>query len=187
MEDIQLHYWDRSNKVYKYKVEYNKDRLKTPRMQQTQRTDILNDMRYCNWKLTFDVEDNDFKPLVDKIMKSEQSYFITGPGGSGKTTILKQLQDVFRLTKQDKKYITFCPTNLAALLVGGMTIHRFAAKLKQQSQIQLLDLDYIFVDEGSMLGEVFYKFLMMIKKIKPNIKFIISGDYNQLKPVIGSQ
>jgi hypothetical protein len=34
-----------------------------------------------------------------------------------------------------------------------------------------------------MLGEVFYKFLMMIKKIKPNIKFIISGDYNQLKPV----
>jgi hypothetical protein len=34
-----------------------------------------------------------------------------------------------------------------------------------------------------MLGEVFYKFLMMIKKIKPNTKFIISGDYNQLLPV----
>ena len=29
----------------------------------------------------------------------------------------------------------------------------------------------------------FYKFLMMIKKLRPNIKFIISGDYNQLKPV----
>ncbi len=38
-------------------------------------------------------------------MKSEQSYFITGPGGSGKTTLLKQLQDV--LTKQDKKYIIY--------------------------------------------------------------------------------
>ena len=150
-------------------------------MQQTQRTDIFNDMRYYNWKLTYDVEDNDFKPLVDKIMKSEQSYFITGPGGSGKTTLLKQLQD--ELTKQNKKYITLCPTNLAALLVGGMTIHKFAAKLKKQAQIQLLDLDYIFVDEVSMLGEVFYKFLMMIKKIKPNIKFIISGDYNQLKPI----
>ena len=34
-----------------------------------------------------------------------------------------------------------------------------------------------------MLGEVFYKFLMMIKKVRPDIKFIISGDYNQLKPV----
>jgi ATP-dependent exoDNAse (exonuclease V) alpha subunit len=34
-----------------------------------------------------------------------------------------------------------------------------------------------------MLGEVFYKFLMMIKKIRPDIKFIISGDHNQLKPI----
>jgi hypothetical protein len=34
-----------------------------------------------------------------------------------------------------------------------------------------------------MLGEVFYKFLMMIKKIRPDIKFIISGDYSQLLPV----
>ncbi len=64
-----------------------------------------------------------------------------------------------------------------------MTIHIFAAKLKKQAQIQFLDLDYIFVDEVSMLGEVFYKFLMMIMKIRPNIKFIISGDYDQLKAV----
>ncbi len=34
-----------------------------------------------------------------------------------------------------------------------------------------------------MLGEVFYKFLMTVKKIRPDIKFISSGDYNQLKPV----
>ena len=85
------------------------------------------------------------------------------------------------LTKQNKNYITLCPTNLAALLVGGMTIHKFAAKLKKQAQIHSLDLDYIFVDEVSMLGEVFYKFLMMIKQHRPNIKFIISGDHNQLK------
>jgi hypothetical protein len=65
---IQLngHYWGKSNKVYKYKIEYNKDRLKTSRMQQTQRTETFNDMRFYNWKLTYDVEDNDFKPLVDK-------------------------------------------------------------------------------------------------------------------------
>jgi len=52
-------------KVYKYKIEYNKDRLKTSRMQQTQRTETFNDMRYYTCKLNFDVEDNDFKPLVD--------------------------------------------------------------------------------------------------------------------------
>jgi hypothetical protein len=64
-------------------------------------------------------------------MKSEQSHFITGPGGSGETSLLKQLQDV--LSKQDKKYITLCPSNISALMVGGMTIHRFAAKLKETS------------------------------------------------------
>jgi hypothetical protein len=36
-------------------------------MQQTQRTETLNDVIYCTCKLTCDVEDNDFKPLVDKI------------------------------------------------------------------------------------------------------------------------
>ncbi len=64
-----------------------------------------------------------------------------------------------------------------------MTIHKFSTKLKKQSQVESLDLDYIFIDGVSMLGEVFYKFLMIIKKIIPDIKFIISGDYNQLKPV----
>ncbi len=39
------------------------------------------------------------------------------------------------------------------------------------------------MDEVSMLAEVFYKFLMMIKKFNKDIKFIISGDYNQLKAI----
>jgi DNA replication protein DnaC len=183
VEEIQLnnHYWDKNNEVYKYKIEYNKDRLKTSRMQQTLRTDIYKDIKYYNWRLTNDVEDNNFKPLVDKIINSNQSCFITGPGGSGKTTLLKQLQD--ELTQQDKRYITLCPTNLAALIANGITIHKFSSKLKKQACIKNLDLDYIFIDEVSMLAEVFYKFLMMIKNIKKDIKFIISGDFCQLKPV----
>jgi hypothetical protein len=68
-----------------------------------------------------------------------------------------------------------CPTNLAALLVGGVTIHKFSTKLKKQSHIDYyLDLHYIFVDEVSMLGEVFYKFLMMIlrrRKIILNLSY----------------
>ena len=42
---------------------------------------------------------------------------------------------------------------------------------------------YIFVDEMSMLQERFYKFLLMIKKLKPETRFIIFGDYSQLEPV----
>ena len=43
--------------------------------------------------------------------------------------------------------------------------------------------DYIFVDEISMVKEIFYKFFIMIKQLKPSIKFIIVGDYQQLKPI----
>ncbi len=112
VEDIKLkgHNSNKADKIYKYKIEYNKDRSKVSKMQETLRTDILKDMRFYNWKLISDVEDNNFKPLVDKIMYANQSYFITGPGGSGKTTLLKQLQA--ELTIQDKKYITFCPSSI---------------------------------------------------------------------------
>jgi 5-methylcytosine-specific restriction protein A len=302
VDEIQLngHYWDKSNTVYKYKIEYNKERLKVSRMQETMRTDIYKDIKYYNWNVItdetarpekkikelntyqntfykFDINEryskyemkcqelqqalekeikvqpklqyfnsllkreyqietqdincnnlnedynrhiilnhyheyllrpllrqkfdfnnldrddkhvinnyyyeylNKFNILRDTIIKSNQSYFITGPGGSGKTTLLNLLQD--KLKGQNKKYVTLCPTNLSALLVDGITIHKFAARLKKQACIKSLDLDYIFIDEVSMLAEVFYKFLMMIKRVKSNIKFIISGDYNQLKPV----
>jgi hypothetical protein len=43
-------------------------------MQQTLRAGIYKETKYYNGKLTFDVKDNDFKPLVDKIMDSNQSY-----------------------------------------------------------------------------------------------------------------
>ena len=124
VEDIQLngHYWDKSNEVYKYKIEYNKERLKTSKMQETLRTNTCKDIKNYEWKTIPDVKDNNFEPFIKRIMKSNQSYLITGPGGSGKTSLLKQLQE--ELTKQDKKHITLCPTNLAALLVGGITIHK---------------------------------------------------------------
>jgi superfamily I DNA and/or RNA helicase len=46
-----------------------------------------------------------------------------------------------------------------------------------------LNYDYIFIDEISMVKEIFYKFFVMIKRIKPTIKFIIAGDFQQLPPI----
>ena len=64
VDEIQLNnqYWDKKNKVYKYKIEHNKERLKISKMQETMRTDVYKDFQYYNWKLTQDVDDNDFKP-----------------------------------------------------------------------------------------------------------------------------
>ena len=183
IEDIQLdgHYWDTDNKVYKYKIEYNKDRLKTSKMLQTMRVELYEIKRYYNWRVTADVDDNNFEPLVDKIIDSNESCFITGPGGVGKSSLIKLTQE--RLNITGKSYVSRAPTNLAALIIGGMTIHKFCTKCRNQKSVRNMNIDYIFVDEISMVREVFYKFFLMMKKIKPDIKFIISGDFNQLKPV----
>ena len=45
-----------------------------------------------------------------------------------------------------------------------------------------MNLDYLFLDEVSMLQEIFYKFLISLQRIT-NVKFIIAGDFRQLPPV----
>ncbi len=56
VEYIQLngHYWDKSNEIYKYKIEYNKERLKTSKIQKTIRRDTYKDMKYYMWNVTTD-------------------------------------------------------------------------------------------------------------------------------------
>ena len=46
-----------------------------------------------------DIEENDFNSSVDKVINSNQSGFVADPGGSGKTSFLKLLQD--KLKQQD--------------------------------------------------------------------------------------
>ena len=43
--------------------------------------------------------------------------------------------------------------------------------------------NYIFIDEISMMEEKFYKFIITLKKNRPDIIFILSGDFEQLEPV----
>ena len=52
---------------------------------------------------------NIFNSLCDKIMDSKQSWFITGPGGSGKTTLIKDLQK--RMDDEGLKYVSLCPSS----------------------------------------------------------------------------
>ena len=67
-------------------------------MQEPIRLNTYKDIKNNDWKLNSSVKDDDFKPLVNKMIKSNQSYFITGPGGSGKTILLKQLQNKLTAT-----------------------------------------------------------------------------------------
>ena len=50
-------------------------------------------------------------------------------------------------------------------------------------QLKDKSLKYIFVDEVSMVAEMFYKFFCTLKRMRPDLKFIMAGDFRQYKPV----
>ena len=80
------------------------------------------------------------------------------------------------------KYISLAPTNKACRIIEGITCHKFVAS-NTASSIRDMKIEYIFIDEISMMSEAFYKYFLLVKSIKPNIKFIVSGDFSQLLPV----
>ena len=81
-------YYDDKKLIPKYKIE-DKGRLKCARMSNNIRTDKY--IKY-NWNIIPDGEDNNFEPLVNKIIESNESFFITGPGGCGKSTLIDMLK-----------------------------------------------------------------------------------------------
>ena len=173
-------YFDDDNKIPKYKLEDKNTRLQIERMPKYKRTNKY-ELYEKEWVIYNDVEDNNFKPLVDQALNLNKSLFITGPAGTGKSELIRQIKK--ELDTQGKNYKCLAPTNLAALNIKGTTIHKFVSKLKKMESLYELDLNYIFVDEVSMIKEIFYKFFLMLKRMKPELKFIVAGDFNQLEPV----
>jgi 5-methylcytosine-specific restriction endonuclease McrA len=174
------YYWDELKTVPKYKLEPNAKRVKYPKLVHYMRFDNYT-LHTEPWDITPDVPDNNFEPLINKILDSNKSWLINGPPGAGKTTLINKIKEY--LTNNNKVYKCLAPTNLAALLIDGTTVHKFACKLKKLTKFMENQLDYIFVDEVSMLHSNFYKILMIIKQLK-NCNIIVSGDFNQLD-VIG--
>jgi hypothetical protein len=166
MEDaknINGYYWDELKTIPKYKLEPNAKRVKYPKLVHYMRFDqyVLNT---SEWKITPDVPDNDFNPLIAQIVDSNESWLINGPPGAGKTTLINQIKEI--LFNNGQVYKCLAPTNLAALLIDGTTVHKFSCKLKKLTKFMESQLDYIFVDEVSMLHSNFYKILMIIKQLK---------------------
>jgi len=181
--DIKGYYYRMCSDDYNipmYKLEDKNTRLQVERKPLYKRENKYV-YKSINWNIDSDVEDNNFKPLVDKVIKSNKSYFITGPAGTGKSQLIRDIKT--ELDIQKKTYICLAPTNLAALNINGGTIHKFVSRIKKMETIYNLNYDYIFIDEVSMIKEVFYKFFVMLKRIKPNIKLIFVGDHQQLLPI----
>jgi len=127
-KNIDGYYWDDEKTILKYKLEPVGKHVIYPKMEKYIRTDKY-EHKIQEWNITPDVEDNEFKPLVDKIISSDESWLINGPPGAGKTFLINEIKKT--LTENNKVYKCLAPTNLAALLINGTTIHKFSCRLKK--------------------------------------------------------
>jgi DNA replication protein DnaC len=68
-----------------------------------------------------DVEINSqFEQVLNFINQTNQSVFLTGKAGTGKTTLLKYIKE-----NTFKQMAVLAPTGVAAINAGGSTIHSF--------------------------------------------------------------
>ena len=86
------------------------------------------------------------------------------------------------LKKRGISYKCVAPTNKAARVVNGSTIHKFVLSSTRKSMTDA-KYEYLFIDEVSMIHEYFYKFFITLRRVRPELKFIIAGDFLQLLPV----
>lgn len=84
------------------------------------------------------------------------NLFVTGRAGTGKSTLLKALRDAY-----EDRMVVLAPTGLAAINIGGQTIHSFFGfppRLIQDNDIRrsrngrvMRKLDFVVIDEASMV------------------------------------
>jgi hypothetical protein len=129
--------------------------------------------------------------------------YLGGMGGTGKSQVIKALMSFFDKRKENYRFIVVAPTGAAAALLNGSTYHSVlgindgefvSAKSLAQIRAKLDGVDYIFLDEVSMLScHDMYKISSQCAKARGEhgeafggINFIFAGDFAQLPPAMSA-
>ena len=67
-----------------------------------------------------DTQNVEQQRAFDLVANTNTCIFITGKAGTGKTTFVKRIQKEI-----DKNFLVLAPTGIAAVNVGGQTLHSF--------------------------------------------------------------
>ena len=143
-----------------------------------------------------------FQRALELMEHSQRHVFITGRAGTGKSTLLSHFRK-----NTAKRVVVLAPTGVAAVNVGGQTIHSFfrfkpdvtlaaiGGKIKDKNKNLYRKLAAIIIDEISMvradLLDCVDKFLRLNGPDDQapfgGVQMIFIGDLYQLPPVVTSQ
>jgi len=128
------------------------------------------------------------------------NLFVTGRAGTGKSTLLKALRDAYA-----DRMVVLAPTGLAAINIGGQTIHSFfdfPPRLIQESDIKrsrngrvMRKIEFLVIDEASMVrSDLMWAIdqAMRVNRGRPREPFggarlLLFADLHQLPPVVQDQ
>jgi len=152
--------------------------------------------------MTLDTSRTDNNDLVSRLETSFDHIFVTGPAGTGKTTLLHEFLD-----STQKAVVVAAPTGVAALAIGGQTLHSLLRLpigivggrdlgFCPKPTLQLLRaIDTLVIDEVSMVSadvmDAIDRRLRQAKGRKTvafgGVQLIMFGDLFQLAPVVSGE
>ena len=146
----------------------------------------------------YNIKFNSEQYLAIKSSYEKDFLIITGGPGTGKTTIMKGITELYRQMKKisfdklSEKIALLAPTGRAAKRLSeatglqASTIHRFLKWQKETNKFQVNEYnkskaEFIIVDESSMIDT--YLMASLLKGISANAKILLVGDDHQLPSV----
>lgn len=163
--------------------------------------------------MRIDIDNKEFQDAYRIIRSTNQSLFLTGRAGTGKSTFLKYIcQNI------QKKHVVLAPTGIAAINAEGVTIHSFFKmpfrptlpddpdlslvdgrihqflKYKKQHRKLLQEVELVIIDEISMVRADMIDFIDRVLRVySHNMRqpfggkqLLLVGDIYQLEPVVPS-
>lgn len=144
-------------------------------------------IEFKDWNIITEDMFSGFEDIAKTVIDKNTSMLINGYAGTGKTTLVRDYL-IPELDKRGLKYEKLAPTNMASCQLKGTTIHKFLAIDEELNVCQkyikkLVSLDYVIVDEISMVGTDILGLFQLCKQNSTKTKFIFVGDFRQLPPV----
>lgn len=144
------------------------------------------------------------KAVLDVLAGTRDSVLVTGVAGCGKSTIIREWMGQLDLEEQERTMLV-APTGIAALTVGGSTIHRAFGfmpntdmedpRISIKARSTLYPVETLVIDEVSMVrADLFGAMDIVLRSVKHKldtpfggVRVVMIGDFYQLPPVVRAE